>query len=102
MAGLTEDTDLIRHAFEYIIEVYRELSEENGAPTPGTQNQAVNFILADPELRRGVEGWAAAAGADEASTVPPRRLPRDDTYRRVAEFMAGAMEQPVFRRRNRD
>ncbi len=102
MVGITENTDLIRQAFEYVIEVYRELSEENGAPTPGTQNQTVNFILADPELRRDVKVWAASAAADEASIVPPHRLPRGDTYRRVAEFMARAMERPVFLRSDRD
>jgi hypothetical protein len=51
MPAITEDTLLIRQALAYAIELYRELSEENGAPTLGTQNQVVDFILADPDLR---------------------------------------------------
>jgi len=52
--AVTENTKLIRQALAYVIELYRELTEENGAPTLGTQNQVVDFILADPELRRAV------------------------------------------------
>src|SRR5215469_16001584 len=50
MAVLTEDTELAADALAYVIELYRELNGENGAPSLGTQNQAVEFILADPEL----------------------------------------------------
>lgn len=35
-----------------LIKLYDELTAENGAPTLGTQNQAVDFILANPERRR--------------------------------------------------
>ena len=52
MATTTEDTTLIGRALAYVIELYRELTDENGAPTLGTQNQIVDFILADPELAR--------------------------------------------------
>ncbi len=58
MPAVIEDTLLIRQALAYAIELYRELSEENGAPTLGTQNQVVDFILADPELRAAVAHWA--------------------------------------------
>ena len=58
MIGLTKDTRLIEDALEYVIELYRELSAENGAPTAGTQNQAADFILADPALSRSVAEWA--------------------------------------------
>ena len=34
----TEDTALIRQAVAYVIGLFRELTEENGAPTLGTQN----------------------------------------------------------------
>ena len=98
MVGLTEDTALIRAAISYVIELYRELTVENGAPTLGTQNQAVDFILADPELARAVKEWAEHAHTDEASTEPPRRLPFDETYRRVGAFLRGVMETPVFAR----
>lgn len=102
MTGLTHDTELIRHAIEYIVELYREISGENGAPTPGTQNQAVNFILADPALSRAVSAWGERTRADEASAAPPQRLPFDETCRRVEAFMRSVMERPVFARKNQD
>jgi hypothetical protein len=71
----TEDTKLGAQALAYVIELYRELTVENGAPTLGTQNQAVDFIRSDPELRRAVSAWAEAADIDEATTAPRRRLP---------------------------
>src|SRR5947207_508694 len=49
-----KDTELAAEALAYVIELYRELNVENGAPTLGTQNQAVEFILADPELCAGI------------------------------------------------
>jgi hypothetical protein len=52
MPALTEDTVLIRRAIAYVIELYRELTAENGAPSLGTQNQVVEFILADPSCAR--------------------------------------------------
>ena len=77
MVGFTEDTALIIDACAYVIELYRELTEENGAPTPGTQNQAVNFILADPLLSRHVKAWGESRRVDEATAAPPQRLPFD-------------------------
>jgi hypothetical protein len=53
MPAITEDTGLIRQAIAYAIELYRELTEENGAPSLGTQNQVVDSILADPGAARG-------------------------------------------------
>ena len=38
-------------------ELYCELTAENGAPSLGTQNQVVEFILAAPELREAVAQW---------------------------------------------
>ena len=61
MALPVEDPKLRREALAYVIRLYDELTEENGAPTLGTQNQAVDFILADPELCRAVEAWAQTA-----------------------------------------
>ena len=96
MALPVEDTRLRHEALAYVIALYHDLTEENGAPTLGTQNQAVDFILADPELCRAVSEWAVTADIDEASTAPPRMLPQDTLYRRVRAFMAGIMGQPVF------
>jgi hypothetical protein len=98
MSAITEDTVLIRQALAYAIEVYRELSAENGAPSLGTQNQVVNFIQADPELRAAVAHWARLVETDEATTAPPRRLPCDAAYRRIRAYLQSIMGQPVFTR----
>ena len=73
MALPIEDTKLKRQALAYVIELYRELTAENGAPTLGTQNQAVDFIRADPERRRAVAAWAETVEIGEATTAPRRR-----------------------------
>ncbi|HXC91273.1 MAG TPA: hypothetical protein VNV18_14015 [Stellaceae bacterium] len=96
MIGLTENTALIGDAIAYVIKLYRELSAENGAPTLGTQNQTVDFILADPELSRAVRKWAERARPGEAAAAPPRRLPLDEAYRRIEAFMRSVMQPPVF------
>ena len=98
MAAITEDTVLIRQTMAYVIELYRELTEENGAPSLGTQNQVVDFILADPELHEAIAQWAPTFATEEATTEPPRRLPCDASYRRIRSYMEAAMEQPVFTR----
>lgn len=91
-----EDIGLRQAALAYVIELYRELTEENGAPTLGTQNQAVEFILVDPERRRRVAAWAATAPIKEATTAPPRRLPEDTLYLEVRTEMERIMDRPVF------
>ena len=57
MALPIEDTRLRQAVLAYVIALYEELTGENGAPTLGTQNQAVDFILSDSDLRRGVARW---------------------------------------------
>ena len=96
MALPVEDTKLREQALVYVIRLYDELTAENGASTLGTQNQAVDFILADPELRRAVGEWAGTVDIDEASVAPPRRLPQDKLYWRVRAHMEEIMEKPVF------
>ncbi len=91
-----DDTRLKLQALAYVIELYRELTAENGAPTLGTQNQAVDFILADPELRRAVARWAETTEIDEATTAPPRRPRRDALYDRVRAYLEQIMGRPVF------
>ena len=98
MPEITEDTRLIQHALAYAIELYREVSEENGAPSLGTQNQAVDFILADPELRAAVANWGRLVNSGEATTAAPRRLPCDAPYRRIRAYLQSIMDQPVFTR----
>ena len=98
MSAITEDTLLIRQALAYAIELYRELTEENGAPSLGTQNQVVDFILADPELRTAAAHWGRLIESDEATTAPPRRLPCGAAYRRIKTYLQSIMDQPVFTR----
>ena len=97
MALPIEDTGLRQAALAYVIALYDELTEENGAPTLGTQNQAVDFILADPDLCRAVAAWAGTTEIDEATTAPPQRLPQDALYGRVRAFLVRIMEPPVFK-----
>ena len=87
MALAVEDVGLRLQALAYVIKLYDELTAENGAPTLGTQNQAVDFILAAPELRRAVAEWAATTNIDEASTAPSRRLSYDEIYRQVRAYL---------------
>jgi hypothetical protein len=89
---------LIRQALAYAIELYRELSEENGAPSLGAQNQVVDFILAHPELRAAVAHWGRLVESSEATTAPPRRLPCDAAYARIRAFLESIMDQRVFTR----
>lgn len=102
MSAATEDTVLIGQAMAYVIELYREISDENGAPTLGTQNQVVDFIRADPELRAVIARWGRTAVTGEATTEPIRRLPCDAAYRRVAAYMRSVMEPPVFARKGQN
>ena len=101
MVGLTEDTAPITDACAYVIELYRELTEENGVLGVGAQNQAVNFILADPLLSRYAKQWGESPRVDEATTAPPQRLPCDERFRRVRDFLLSIMEVPVFERKDR-
>ena len=94
--SITEDTKLGLQALAYVIELYRELTAENVAPTLGSQNQAVEFIRADPELRRAVVAWAETVD-DEAVMAPRRFLPFDALYDRLRAFLEQTMTSPVFR-----
>ena len=96
MALPSEDTKLGAQALAYVIELYRELTAENGAPTLGTQNQAVDFIRADPELCRAVAGWAETVWIDEATTTPRQHLPIDALYDQVRVFLERTMAPSVF------
>ena len=86
--------DVRLQALAYVIRLYNELTAENGAPTLGTQNQAVDFILANQELRRAVAGWAASTNINEASTAPPQRLPYDQLYQQVRAYLGAIIGQP--------
>ncbi len=96
--GGSEDTATIAAALAYVTELYHELTDENGAPTLGTQNQVVDFIRGDPELSAYVRGWAATQPMDQPLPVPPMRLPLDAAYERIAAHMRAVMERPVFER----
>jgi hypothetical protein len=96
MVRSTEETRLRLAALAYVINLYDELTQENGAPPLGTQNQAVDFILGDPELRCALADWAANAEIDEATTAPPRRPPYDALYHRVRGFLEPILGPRVF------
>ena len=59
----------------YVVELYREMTEENGAPTLGTQHQVVQFVL-HPEPCFAVS-WSVRTAEIEEVTTPSARL-RDD------------------------
>jgi hypothetical protein len=95
--AITENTALIRQAMAYVIELYHELTVENGAPTLGTQ-KSVDFILADPELSQAVSDWARTVEIDEATTKPSSHLSLDGAYQRIRAYPQSVMDQPVFTR----
>jgi hypothetical protein len=82
-----ENTKLALQALAYVHKLYAKLMAAHAAPGLGTQNQAVHFILDDPELRSAVATWAATTDIDEASATPPRKVPHDELYRRVREYL---------------
>jgi predicted transcriptional regulator len=86
-----ENSDLARHATAYVRELYRELTAENVAPTLGTQNQVVDFILGDRLLSNAVEAWARRYNPDEARVAAPQRLPPGEAHRRVAAKLRSVM-----------
>lgn len=97
-AGRTEDTATIIAALAYVTALYRELSDENGAPPLGTQNQVVDFVLSDAMLTDYVQRWASRQHEDDPVPAPPQRLPRDGVYDLIAARMRDAMEAPIFLR----
>ena len=99
--AITEDTLLIRRAMAYVVELHREMTEENGAPTLGTQNQVVEFILADPELCLAVSRWAGTAEIEEATTRPSARLPDDRAHQRIRSYLQSVMKPSPFSRVNK-
>ena len=92
--AMARDTALALQALTYVIRLHADLTSEHGAPTLGTQNQAVDFILADPDLSRAVATWAAMTNIGEASTKSSQRLPHDELYRRVREHLEKISSKP--------
>jgi len=86
---VSEDVRL--QALIYVIKLYDELTAENAAPTLGTQNQTVEFILANPERRRYVAEWATSMNIEEASTAPRQRLPYNQLYQQVHAYLETIM-----------
>ncbi|HEY0526485.1 MAG TPA: hypothetical protein VGD08_24030 [Stellaceae bacterium] len=91
----SEDKEVRTATLEYVVALYRDLTAENGAPLPGTQNQVADMILADPDLCEYVRRWAAGIDFERA---PAPRPPIDDVYRRLRARMTEAMraETPVL------
>ncbi len=88
---MTENLELIAEALAYVTEIYRELAQENGSATLGTQNQMVEFVLNDEMLRKAAHDWTSQAGAGEAMIGPYERPPLDAAFGRVRERMLATM-----------
>jgi hypothetical protein len=86
MVQVAEEARLRLAALAYVIDLHNELTQENGVPPLGTQNQAVDFILGDPELRRALADRAADADIEEMTTAL-RRPPQDALYHRVRSYL---------------
>ena len=82
-----KDTGLALQALAYVHKLYAELMADHAAPGLGTQNQAVHFILDDPELRSAVGKWAETTNIEEAAATPAQKVPHDELYRRVREYL---------------
>ena len=93
-----EEANLVLDALAYVTLLYDEVAQENGAPTLGTQNQVVDFIREDPELREYVRDWARRRSVHEATTEPPQRLPQDPAYWRIRNELLRDMDEPVVER----
>ena len=92
---LTKEARLRLAALAYVIDLHNELTQENGAPPLGTQNQAVDFILGDPELRRALADWAAGADLKQITTAM-RRPPQDALYHRVRSYFEQIDGRRIF------
>ena len=84
-------------ALAYVHRLYAELMADHAAPGHGTQNQAVHFILDDPELRGAVAKWAATVNVEEASARPSQKVPHDALYRRVREYLESISTKPAVK-----
>jgi hypothetical protein len=95
---IEEEASLVLDALAYVTLLYDEVAQENGAPTLGTQNQVVDFIRYDPELREYVRNWARRRTVHEATIEPPQRLPQDAAYWRIRAELLRDMTDPVAER----
>jgi hypothetical protein len=95
MVQLTDEMRLRLAALNYVTALHKEVTQENGMPPLGTQNQAVDFILGDPELRGALATWAGDAYIDEM-TPSLRRPPHDALYRRVRDYLEHIPRRQVF------
>ena len=90
MATTTEDTTLIGQALAYVIELYHELTSENGAPTLGTQNQIVDFILADRSCAK------RSRSGVRRSRLTKRGLERQSAYPIMQPIVeSGTLQNPL-------
>ena len=96
-ARQNRDSLLIRQAFAYVIELYRELTQENGAPISARRTRrsissspirscaSGHAMGSDRRNRRGDDRAAAAACRADAA-LPSGSVP----------YLQAMMEQPVF------
>jgi hypothetical protein len=88
---MTQNLKQIAEALSYVTEIYRELAQENGSATLGTQNQMVEFVLGDEMLRKAAHDWMSQAGGGEATIGPHERPPHDEAFGQVRERMLATM-----------
>ena len=95
MVQLTDEARLRLAALDYVTALHNEVTQEHGMPPLGTQNQAVDFMLGDPELRRALAAWAEGAHIDQM-TPSLRRPPHDAFYHRVRSYLERIARPQVF------
>ncbi len=86
------DDDLDAHdirliAGDYIDEVYREITTENGSADTGVNPQLVERLCADPAMRQHLLAWDREFRLTEATIGAPTVVPNDALYRTVIEFL---------------
>jgi len=101
------DDDLDAHnirliAGDYIDEVYREITTENGAADTGVHPQLVERLCADPGMREHLLAWDRDFRQTEATVRAPTVVPNDELYRAVIEFLHPNTDRFQFHRASPD
>lgn len=85
-------------AGDYIDEVYREITTENGSADTGVHPQLVERLCADPELRQRLLAWDRMFRQTEATVTAPAVVPDDELYRTVLGFLHPNTDRVQFHR----
>jgi hypothetical protein len=93
-----DDHDIRLIAGDYIDEVYREITTENGSADTGVHPQLVERLCADPAMRRHLLAWDREFRQTEATMGAPAVVADDALYRTVIEFLHLNAERVQFHR----